>query len=180
VLAAPPDERIWATCDPQQLRRIVDLLAESYDFVVLDTSGSFDAVVQTCVEASTLTLLVTSGEVSSIRDTAAALRRLSTWEVNQDRLKVVLNRNSSANGFALHDLESGFGRSVFWQVPLDRAVPSSVQVGRPVMLEGTSPAAANVAELARRIVGTRRSLSGEPGRSKTVWGRILNRARGGA
>jgi pilus assembly protein CpaE len=179
VLVAPPDEESWERCTPDDLKTILDLLAQTYDFVVVDTTGSFDPIVRACVEVSTVTLVVTSGEVSSIRDTTAALHRLATWDVDPERLKVLLNRSSRVNGFSIDDLKESFGHEVFWIIPTDRSIPLSIQTGQPIMLDATSPAAQNLSDLARRIVGTRR-FQGEPPGTGPLWRRILNRARGHA
>jgi pilus assembly protein CpaE len=176
VLAGPPDEETWEQCRPPGLRRMIDLLAESHDFVVVDTRGSFDAMVRACVEGSTLTLVVTSGEVSSIRDTAAALTRLSGWDVDPEKVKVVLNQSSRANGVKVQEVSESLGREVFWQAPLDRAVPPSVQVGRPVMLDGSSPLARSLWDLAGRLLGARRVSNPTP--PPSMWSRLLGRVRG--
>jgi pilus assembly protein CpaE len=159
ILAGPEDGEEWERCSPDMLRDIIDLLAQNYDFVVIDTRGALDPLVHVCMEVSTLTLLVTSGEVSSIRDTARALRRLERWEMDQDRLKVLLNRGARVNGFNLDDVKQAFSQDIFWQLPADPQIPVSVQLGQPVVVAGKSPAAENISELARRIAGTKTPLA---------------------
>ena len=73
VLAGSDVEESWTKCSREDLQRIIDLLAQNYDFVVIDTAGSFGRLVRACIESSTLTLIITSGEVSSIRNTATAI-----------------------------------------------------------------------------------------------------------
>ncbi len=165
VLATSPDGEAWERCSPDILKQIIDLLAQNYDFVVVDTRGALDAMVRACIEVSTLTLLVSSGEVSSIRDTAAALHRLERWEIDRDRLKVLLNRGVRINGFSLDDVKLAFGQEVFWQVPYDDQIPPSVQIGQPIVMAGRSPAAQNLSELARRIAGTKTPLASTAGRA---------------
>lgn len=173
VLAAP-DREGWERCDGESLKRLINLLAQTHDFVVIDTSGSFDPLVRACIEVSTLTLVITTGEVSSIRDTAAAVRRLESWEADPARVKVLLNRGVRVDGFRMDDLKEAISYDVFWQVPYDRRVPVSVQLGQPVMLQGKSPAAQSLTALARLIAGTRRSLV-EPARNRPWWKRLINR-----
>lgn len=178
VLAAPPDNEVWAHCDDLSLRRIIDLLAQTFDFVVIDTEGSFDTYVRACIEASTLTLVITTGEVSSIRDTAAALRRLEAWQIDPARVKVLLNYGARVNGFRMDDLKAAINREIFWQVPYDRRVPVSVQLGQPVLLARKSAAAQNLAALARLVAGTKKSLV-KPSEGRSLWKRLLRRERRG-
>jgi pilus assembly protein CpaE len=164
VLAAPSDDDGWTAYDGDDLRRIVDLLAQTHDFVVVDTAGSFDTYVRAAVEASTLTLLVTTGEVSSVRDTASAIRRLESWGVDGSRAKVLLNQGARVGGFHIDELREALNRDIFWELPYDRRLPVSVQLGQPVLLkDGRSTAARNLTSLARLIAGTRRSLVRQPG-----------------
>ena len=164
VLAAPSDDEGWTAYDGDDLRRIVDLLAQTHDFVVIDTAGSFDGYVRAAVDASTLTLVVTTGEVSSVRDTAGAIRRLESWGVDGSRAKVLLNRGARVGGFHIDELREALNRGIFWELPYDRRLPVSVQLGEPVVLsDGRSTAARNLTSLARLIAGTRRSLVRQPG-----------------
>jgi pilus assembly protein CpaE len=163
VLAAPSDDDGWTAYDGDDLRRIVDLLAQTHDFVVVDTAGSFDTYVRAAVEASTLTLVVTTGEVSSVRDTAGAIRRLESWGVDGSRAKVLLNQGARVGGFHIDELREALNRDIFWELPYDRRLPVSVQLGQPVLLkDGRSTAARNLTSLARLIAGTRRSLVRQP------------------
>lgn len=172
ILASSPDDT-WTHCDGDCLKQIIDLLAQTYDFVVVDTAGSFDAFVRACIEASTLTMVITTGEVSSIRDTAAAFHRLDGWDIGEDRTKVLLNRGVRVGGISTEELQEALSRDIFWQVPYDRRLPVSVQLGQPIVLrDGKSAAARNIVQLARLVAGTKRSLVQRP-KSKSVWKRLL-------
>jgi Flp pilus assembly CpaE family ATPase len=165
---------VWEDARPEQLRAIVDLLAVSNDFVVVDTSGAMDRHVRALIDASTLVLLVTTGEVSSVRDTNAGLARLESWGVPEDKVKVVLNRGARAEGFQVNDLEEAIGRPVFWELPRDQAIGRSVQVGRPVVIERpSSPAARNIEALAQAIGG---NVANDKRRSSGIG--LLKRLRG--
>ena len=159
VLAASDSEDAWADFSSEGVKRIIDLLAQVYDFVIIDTAGSFGPLIRACAESSTLTLVLTSGEVSSIRNTALAVRRLESWEIPQDRYKVVLNRPTRTNGVHMEELKELVNQDIFWQVPYDRQIPTSVQLGQPVvLLEDTSDAARNILSLSRMIAGTKKPL----------------------
>jgi septum formation inhibitor-activating ATPase MinD len=133
-------------------------LSLSNDFIVVDTAGSIDKFARNLIERSTIVLFVTSGEVSSVRDTKAALGRLNAWEVPPEKVKIVLNRGAKADGFQVHDLEVSLGKSLFWELPRDREVMHGVQVGRPVVLEKPgAPAARNLVSLATLIGGNVRA-----------------------
>lgn len=181
VLAAPDnDGDMWYQRGPDSLKPILDQLSMNYDFVIVDTSGSFDPFVKVVVENSTLILMVTTGEVSSVRDTKRALLRLDNWNVPREKVKVVLNRGVRAEGISAADVEESLGRPLFWELPADRAIPRSVQLGQPVVLSGSGSAAAkSIHTLAEAIGGTLAesadSPSSLPGTLATALNKMIRR-----
>lgn len=179
ILATPSDEETWLKAGPDGLKRIIEQLARVYEFVVVDTAGSFDSFVRACIEASTVTLLITSGDVSSIRDAGTAVRRVDNWGIDSSKVRLVVNTISKENVVTTKQLEQAIGRPVFWSIPHDRAVARSVQLGRPVVAEaGRSAASASVTGLALLIAGTRKALAAQPA-SAPFWRRLIPQ-RGGA
>ena len=124
------------------------------DYVVVDTAGAMDSFVREVADAATIVLIVSTGEVSSLRDTRAGLERLEKWGIPQDKIKIVLNRGSRAAGVRSGDVEEALGRPLFWEFPRDNAVPLAVQLGQPVVLsKPKAKAAQNIYALAAAISG---------------------------
>ncbi|HXH22377.1 MAG TPA: response regulator [Dehalococcoidia bacterium] len=154
IVPGPTVQNAWDDAGPEAARKVVELLAQTHDFVVVDTSGAVDRFVRAFIDSSTLVLMVTTGEVSSVRDTKAALARLEGWEVPPDKVKVVLNRGARAEGFRVTDLEQSLARPVFWELPKDNRVGRSVQVGRPVVIDSPNATASkHIMALAAAIGG---------------------------
>lgn len=163
VLATPRDEDPWLACSDEAWQQIVDVLAQLYEFVVIDTSGAFDAFVRRCLGSASMTFLLTTGEVSSVRDTASAMTRLTAWGMDPAQVRVVFNHGARAGGVDKEALSKAIGHEVFWELPNDRSVPQSVQIGRPVALDPSNKGlGANMRSLARLIAGTKRSLVAQP------------------
>lgn len=153
ILSANKDEA-WHHCSDDAWHRLVDMLAQVHDYVVIDTSGSFDHVTQLAMERATLSLLVTSGEVSSIRGTAGALRRIRGWGIEPDRVRIVLNRTTDKRMHVTsRDIEDGLGTPVFFNIPYDPDVVESVQLGQPALLRANSRFGKSVDRLAGLITG---------------------------
>lgn len=175
VAAGPHDSEEWTSFDGVALTGAIDLLAQVFEFVVVDTSGSFDAPVRACIEASTLALIVTTGDVSSVRDTAAAFRRLVTWGIDGDRTRMVFNRGARSPGIGSAELKQATGHPVFWEFPYDRGVPLSIQTGQPLMLRpNRTPFAQSMAAMARRIAGAGDSRP-EPEARSASWRRVFHK-----
>jgi pilus assembly protein CpaE len=160
VIATSPVEDIFDKLAPAKLTEIIQTLARVYEFVVVDTSGSFNRFVRASMEAATLSLLVTSNEVSSVRDTASAVRRMESWTVDQDRVKVVLNHGARARTIGKSDIEAAIKREIFWEVPTDKRVPKSIQAGMPITLMSLgSKSSQSIFKLARRIGGAEQATA---------------------
>ncbi|MEZ4503844.1 MAG: AAA family ATPase [Dehalococcoidia bacterium] len=172
IVAASDAEDVWFYCSTEEVNRIIDAYARVYDYVLVDTSGSFDPFVRACIEASTLTLVVSSGDVSSVRDTALAAKRLQQWGVPSERVRYVLNGAGAEQRIGPDRLAEALGHEVFWVIPYDRAVVDSVQIGQPLALRNAnSKAALAMTRLARRIAG--QSSEPESTNREPLWRRVL-------
>jgi pilus assembly protein CpaE len=154
VLPSPSEPEEWQRITPEQVERFIGLLAEAFDFVVIDTPDVFDPVVEQCVLNATLTLLVTNLDLSSISDSRSALRILRRWECPPEKVRLTVNFTRQRDGLRESDVEQALNWPVFWSVPYDRRVPNAAQLGDSLLL--TEPKAAfsqTFANLASAISG---------------------------
>jgi len=159
VLAASDGEDVWDECTGERLKHIIDLLAQTYDFVVIDIGASLGQLTRASVESSTLTLLVTSGEITSVRNTATALQRFEQWLIPSDRFKLIFNQRARSDGMNAEELSAAVDQDIFWQIPYDQRISVSVQMGQPAVLFDDSTAGArSLLSLARTIAGTKKPL----------------------
>lgn len=174
VLAGPPNGHFWEGRQ-EDLRHILDVLPQVYDFVIVDTAGSFDTFARVCIEAATLSLIITTGEVSSVRDTAVAMRLLADWGISDERFKVLLNQRAPIEGVRMEDLRRTSIRELFWEIPYDPHILEGVQTGQPVLqhLNG-SVAGHSILNLARRITGNKSYVQMQPQR-ESLFGGLFKR-----
>ncbi len=159
VLASSDIEEVWSQCSSETLKHIIDLLAQTYDFVVVDAGTSLGQLARASVESSTLTLLVTSGEVSCVRNTITALLRFEQWQIPTDHHKLIFNQRSRSDGMNAEELSAAVDRDIFWQIPYDPRISASVQMGQPaVLFDDSTTGARSLLSLARTIAGTKKPL----------------------
>ena len=165
----------WDDANAQQLTQVIERFAEVYDFVIVDTSGSFYRFVRAAVEVSTLTLIVTSPDVSSIRNTKLAIARLDGWGIDSERTRFILNHATRIQSVSREELRESLGREILLELPFDKAVTSSVQVGHPVVLRTPkSRAARELRVLAGRIAGSNGAFGTNNG-AMPRWRALLQR-----
>ena len=110
---------------PQHIEKIVELLAQTHDYVVIDTPGTFNELVAAALEMANLILLVTSMDIASIKDTALALEMLRAAGVSEDKVKLVINHSTSANSLREEDVARVLEYEVFWRIPHDLSVSAA-------------------------------------------------------
>jgi pilus assembly protein CpaE len=157
VLPGPavPDE--WDAISLDNLSRVLALLSEAFDFVVIDTPDVFDAVVRECIFSATLDLLVTSLDMSSIADTRAAFQVLHRWGFPEERVRLVVNPIRRVSGLSTADVQTALNRQVFWTVPFESRVPHMAQLGESAILKAPRlPFSRSMINLAEVISGSKR------------------------
>lgn len=167
VLPAPLHPSEWRNLTPQHIEKIVELLAQSHDYVIIDTPGTFNEIIATTLEQASLILLITSMDIASIKDTALALEMLRAASVSEDKVKLTINHCTSANSLREDDVQRVLEYEVFWRIPHDLAVSSSTQLGQPIVL--TRP----YARVARSITELAYALSGNRPERRGFLDRIL-------
>lgn len=169
ILPAPSHPGDWNVVSPDHIEQIVRLLAQTHDFVILDTPGTFNEMVAAALEMATVVLLVTSMDVASIKDTVLALNMLRSWSFPREKVKLAINHSNVANSVKEKDVVRTLEYEVFWQIPYDEAVTKSTQLGQPIVLtKPNSRVGANLIDLARVIAGVRP-------RQRSVFERLLRR-----
>jgi pilus assembly protein CpaE len=167
VLPAPLHPSEWRNLTPQHIERVIELLAQSHDYVIIDTPGTFNEIIAATLEQASLILLVTSMDIASIKDTALALEMLRAASVSEDKVKLLINHCTSANSLREDDVQRVLEYEVFWRIPHDLAVSSSTQLGQPIVL--TRP----YARVARSITDLAYALSGNRPERRGFLDRIL-------
>jgi pilus assembly protein CpaE len=157
ILPAPTRPSDWRNLTAQHIRDVVDVLAQTHDFVILDTPGTFNEIVAAAIEVGTMILLITTLDMASIKDTVLALEMLhERFGSDDERIKVVLNRAGMDTGVREKDVERTLDAELWWRIPQDNEVVKAAQLGRPiVMSRPNSKASTEIREMARALAGIR-------------------------
>ncbi len=157
ILPAPTRPSDWRNLNARHIRDVVDVLAQTHDFVILDTPGTFNEIVAAAIEVGTMILLVTTLDMASIKDTVLALEMLhERFGNDEERIKVVLNRAGMDTGVREKDVEQTLDSPLWWRIPQDNEVVKAAQLGRPiVMARPNSKVSVEIREMARALAGVR-------------------------
>lgn len=154
VLAGPMTPQEGESISGHHIRKIIEVMAKTYDYVVIDTAPHYNDAVLTALDAATMILLVSTPDVPALKNTKLTLGMMRIWHYSEDKVKLVINHAYSINGVVAGDVSTTLDYAVFWKIPYDPAVPAAVKIGRPaVEVKSGSKMAQNIVALAQTICG---------------------------
>ncbi|HEU4759519.1 MAG TPA: P-loop NTPase [Dehalococcoidia bacterium] len=179
ILPAPIRPTDWRSVQAGHIERVVMLLAQTYDYVILDTPGTFNDIVARALELATLVLLVATVDMASLKDTLLAIDMLRSWNFPQDKVKLVINAINEATNVQPQDVKRMLGRDVFWSIPYDRNISTATQLGMPVVVaKPQSKASDSLAQMAFALSGVRQQQQAQPAKESQKGGGLLSRILG--
>ncbi len=129
---------------------VLPLLAQNFDYVIVDTPAGLDERTLAALECATDLLLVSSLDVPSIRNLRKALDTLDKIGVKADR-QFILNKADDKVGLGLKDAEEAIGMKVTGEIPSTHDIPLSVNVGVPIVLKEPRSTAARQLQLVSQL-----------------------------
>lgn len=148
VLAGAADPVDADSIGHSHVSQVLPILAQSFDFVIVDTPAGLDERTIAALECATDVLLVSSLDVTSIRSLRKAVDTLDHLGVTAPQ-RLVLNRADSKVGLDPADAEAVLGMPIACAIPSTRDIPLSLNLGTPVVLsQPKSPVAKHLRLLA--------------------------------
>ena len=132
VLAGANDPVDADSVGHAHVSQVLPLLADSFDYVIVDTPAGLDERTLAALECATDVLLVSSLDVTSIRSLRKAHDALDHLGVDAER-RLILNRSDSKVGLDPSDAEDVMGMKIACSIPSSREVPLSLNLGTPVV-----------------------------------------------
>ena len=141
VLAGADDPVDADSIGHAHVSAVLPLLAQNFDYVVVDTPAGLDERTLAAIECATDLLLVSSLDVTSIRSLRKALDALDQMGVKAAR-QFVLNRADAKVGLDPSDAEEAIGMKIACSIPSSRELPLALNLGTPVVISEPKSAVA--------------------------------------
>jgi pilus assembly protein CpaE len=135
-LVGPPDAlEQQASFSDHMLREFATFLVEKYDTIVVDGGRAIsNETVLAAAQVSAAVFLIVDQEFPSIRNVQRYITYLMRMGLNQDQVKVVVNRYTkklTANMASLEQIQQTLNQPVFYGIPPSPAVLASINKARP-------------------------------------------------
>ena len=147
----------------EHIRRLFQVLATYYRFVVVDASSRLDPIVRMACDLSHTVLLVAEAGTVALLWSASRVRNyLTGGKPSDDRVCLVLNRFRDTLEFSEADAEAACDAKLLARIPSQGpAVGESVDKGLPVALQENSEVGRAFRELAAVLANLRKLPTGK-------------------
>jgi len=137
----------------RHVEAILSLLAESFDFIVIDLPQGLGDVSLTAMDAADVVCLITSLELPAIKNASICLEIMDALGYDNDKVKLVVNRPSRESSLDISEVEKTLKRTVNISIPNEgRLVTDSVNTGVPFALSNpNAKISLAVKDLARAV-----------------------------
>ncbi len=145
----------WLT--PDDMRKVAQMVGEQFDYVLIDAPAGIEGGFRNAMAAAKEAIVVTTPEVSAVRDADRVIGLLNSEGVKP--IQLVLNRvrprmMANQEMLAVDDVTDILALPLLGLVLEDEQVIVSTNRGEPLTLNGTnSPAARAYGNVARRLLG---------------------------
>ncbi|MFS8809244.1 septum site-determining protein MinD [Synechococcus sp. R65.1] len=143
--------------NPEQMRQLMEKLAGSYDYVLIDCPAGIEQGFRNAIAGATEALLVTTPEVAAVRDADRVVGLLEAAGISS--IQLIVNRLrpdmvTAGQMMAVEDVVEVLAIPLVGMIPEDREVIVSTNKGEPMVLAARpSPAAQAIQRIARRLEG---------------------------
>lgn len=142
--------------DADQMKTACDELRESFDYVLVDSPAGIEAGFRNSAAGADEALVITTPEVSAVRDADRIIGLLES--MGKAPIRLIVNRIrphmvKRGDMIGVSDILDILAVDLIGMVPDDESVVTSSNKGEPLTLAGDSPAASAFSNIAARIAG---------------------------
>jgi len=164
---------------PEQMIEITDQLRPDFDFVLIDSPAGIERGYQNAVAPADRVIIVTTPEVSAVRDADRIVGLVEAEE--QGPATLIINRLNPdmvrrGEMLSTEDVVELLAIDLLGIIPEDKQVIVATNQGSPVALDGKSPSGQAFRHVAGRLMG--QDIPFMPIRSDGVFGRLGRLIRG--
>ena len=153
TLVAPLDPGSNRGITSDLVRKILIILKQDYDYVVVDTPPAFDEQVLEALDQSDLIALIATLDIPALKNLKLTLETLEEINFPREKWSVVLNRSDSKVGLAINEVEKTLRVPISIQIPSSRDVPAAINRGVPIIFDDPKhPVSVAIRQFAEKYV----------------------------
>jgi pilus assembly protein CpaE len=184
TLVAPVEPGSAQSIPASLVARVLEVLRDHFDYVIVDTPPAFDDQVLAAFDRSDVVALIATLDIPALKNLKLTLETMDLLNYPRDRWRIVLNRADSKVGLSTSEVEKTLRTSIAVQIPSSRDVPAAINRGVPIVLDDPKHAVSQaIRTFAERHVAqagpapTEPSIGGLDGASTERRGLLRRRSR---
>jgi pilus assembly protein CpaE len=157
VMLAPPSPEGADLVTPAYLRKIVEQLKTTHDWVVVDLPSGLNDHSLTILDVADQILIIAALEITTIKNVRLFLEVADQLEYERSKLRLIINRSDTSQGIRIGDVEASIRRPIDGTIISDgRLAVLAVNRGVPfVVSHPEAPLSRDVTALARKLATER-------------------------
>ena len=141
---------------PEDMIRLCRDLREEFDFIIIDSPAGIERGFKNAVTPADLAIVVTTPEVSAVRDADRIIGLLEAME--KEESKLIVNRVRTklvgrGDMLSVEDVLDILSIDLIGVIPEDEHIIISTNRGEPLINNNNAPAGRSFLDIARRILG---------------------------
>jgi len=160
---------------PEQMKKLTEELREEFDYIILDCPAGIEQGFKNAIAGADRALIVTTPEVSAIRDADRIIGLLEAEEMKRSDLivnRIRMDMVSRGDMMSIDDVVDILSINLIGAVPDDENVVISTNQGEPLVGNETMAGQAYM-NICRRIIGEEVPLLDLSSKSN-IWKKISN------
>ncbi|MGC8971776.1 MAG: septum site-determining protein MinD [bacterium] len=141
---------------PEDMVKLCNTLKEEFDFIIIDSPAGIERGFKNAVTPADIAIVVTTPEVSAVRDADRVIGLLEAMEKSESKL--IINRVRSklvdrGDMLSVEDVLEILSIDLLGVIPEDEHIIISTNRGEPIVSNNSSPAGKSFMNIAKRILG---------------------------
>ncbi len=158
----------------EQMKELTKKLKEDFDYILIDCPAGIEQGFKNAIAGADRAIVVTTAEISAIRDADRIIGLLESSEIRNPEL--IVNRlrpNMVKKGemMEVDDIVDLLSVNLIGVVPDDEYIITQTNKGEPVIKNKKAPSGKAYIEIARRILGENIDVT-IPGKKQGLWEKI--------
>jgi len=133
ILAAPKDPSDADRIHPPDVTKIIEMLRERFDYVIVDTPSALTEIVLAAFDLSDHLYVMATLDLPSVRNMGVFLNTLEKLKMPGENVKLILNKAERDVGLDIDQVTRLFPQGFQAVLPYAREVSKSVNVGTPIL-----------------------------------------------
>lgn len=155
LLSAPSKPEEAELISRNEIVKIIDILKDNFDFILIDTPSYFLDVAISVYDISDIILLVTEVDLNSIKNAKSAMKVLEKLNYSDDKIKIIVNKLGKNKAVNSDNISNSLSKKIFCELPyVPYELTSSINRGESIVsYDVNNPFSRSIINMAKKLNG---------------------------